>query len=72
MAVQGSTKNIEKAFKVNLVNVNNGEVKYQKANRNPKLPKKLSKSVYTVFGLSNYSLFASSKTSFNRLRCIQS
>lgn len=64
MAVQGSTKNIEKAFKVNLVNVNNGEVKYQKANRNPKLPKKLSKSVYTVFGLSNYSLFASSKNQF--------
>lgn len=64
MVVQGKTKNIEKAFKVNLVNVNNGEVKYQKASRTPKLPKRLSKSVYTIFGLSNYSLFSSSKTQY--------
>lgn len=64
MVVQGSTRNVEKAFKVNLVNVNNGEVKYQKANRNPKLPKRLSKVVYTVFGLSNYSPFSSYKTQY--------
>lgn len=64
MVVRGSTQNIEKAFKVNLVNVNNGEVKYQKANRNPQLPKKLSKVVYTVFGLSNYSPFSSYKTQY--------
>ncbi|AFS00414.1 S53 family peptidase [Lentilactobacillus buchneri] len=64
MVVKGSTKNVEKAFKVNLVNVNNGEVKYQKASRNPQLPKKLSKVVYTVFGLSNYSPFSSYKTKF--------
>ncbi len=51
MVVRGSTKNIEKAFKVNLVNVNNGEVKYQKANRNPQLPKKTIKSCVYRFWL---------------------
>lgn len=64
MVVKGSTKNIEKAFKVKLVNVNNGEVKFQKATSNPKLPKKLSKVVYTIFGLSNYSPFSSNKVAY--------
>ncbi|GHP13041.1 aspartyl protease [Lentilactobacillus fungorum] len=62
MTVKGTTRNIEKAFKVNLVNVKSDGISYQKSKGAPKLPKTISKSVYAVFGLSTYSPFSSTKS----------
>lgn len=62
MVVRGTTKNVEKAFKVNLVNVKEDGVHYQKSKGAPKLPKSISKSVYAVFGLSTYSPFSSTQS----------
>lgn len=62
MVVKGSTKNIENAFKVHLVNVHDNGLTYQKSKGAPKLPKSISKSVYAVFGLSTYSPFSTTQS----------
>lgn len=55
MVVKGSTKNVEKAFKVKLYNVKSNGNSYQKAKGTPKLPTSLQKSTMAIFGLSNYN-----------------
>ncbi|MCY9807087.1 S53 family peptidase [Lentilactobacillus senioris] len=60
MTVKGSTKNIERAFKVKLYNVKSHGNSYQKAKGTPKLPAKLQKSTMAIFGLSNYGSMSDS------------
>ncbi|MDH5104226.1 S53 family peptidase [Lentilactobacillus diolivorans] len=65
MSVTGTTKNIERAFKVNLVNVTKGSLKYQKAIGTARVPKTLNRAVYAIMGLSNYSPFSNTKRTFS-------
>ncbi len=55
MAVSGTTKNVQRAFKAKLVNVTDGKTSYQKSTKTPSLPKRLSSSVLAIMGLSNYT-----------------
>lgn len=65
MVVKGSTKNIQKAFKVKLVNVTkNKKIAYQKTTKKPSLPKSVSHSVLAIMGLSNYSTVSKSTREF--------
>ncbi|MCV3740518.1 S53 family peptidase [Lentilactobacillus hilgardii] len=64
MAVKGSTRNVQKAFKVKLVMVSKNKIRYQKATKKPTVPKSVSKSVLAIMGLSNYSTVSKSSREF--------
>ncbi len=55
VSVSGSTGNIEKAFKVQLVNETQKGVTFQKATKGPKLPATFSKKMLALTGFFNYS-----------------
>lgn len=57
MRVNGSTKNINKAFNTKLVNVKTSTLTYQKPSKTPKLPGKLNSSIYSLVGMSTYVSF---------------
>ncbi len=64
MAVKGSTKNIQKAFKVKLVNVSKNKTTYQKTTKKPTIPKSFSKSILAVMGLSTYTTVSKSSLTY--------
>ncbi|EEI23397.1 protease pro-enzyme activation domain-containing protein, partial [Lentilactobacillus hilgardii] len=64
MAVKGSTRNVQKAFKVKLVMVSKNKIRYQKTTKKPTVPKSVSKSILAIMGLSSYSTVSNSSREF--------